>query len=72
MANTTDTREKSYTATVEVHQVTSAGLVGNTSYANDSKLVSRESTEVSRFTVRAATPLLLQDKLLALIGVGIF
>lgn len=72
MANATDTREKSYTATVEVHQVTSAGLVGNSGYANDSKPVGRESSEVSRFTVRAATPLLLQDKLLALIGVGIF
>lgn len=66
MANI-DTRTKHFTATVEVSEVTSAGIVAPTSYPADGKQVTRETEQISRIVIRADTLLALRDKLQELV-----
>lgn len=66
--NGLDTRLTHFTATIEVHSVTSAGLVSPTTYAADGKQVNRESEQVSKIVVRAATLPLLRDKVINLVA----
>lgn len=68
MAAGIDTRVKHFTATVEISEVTSAGLVAPSTYAADGKPVPRETDQVARVVVRAATLELLRDKVISLVA----
>lgn len=62
-----DTRTKHYTATLQVNEVTSAGVVSQTNYPNDGKAVARD---VEQVTLRAESLEDLNGKLQQLLSSG--
>lgn len=65
-----DTRTKHYTATLQVNEVTSAGIVSENNYPKDGKTMPRDVEQVTQVTLRADSLDVLSEKLQDLLASG--